>query len=432
MPRNPEVNFYLKPVDKEGKALIYLNFKYNNNRLFFSFGERINPNDWDEKKQLAKNKKSSIFTSDGKNCLNELIRNLKEKCIEAYQREKINGIPKPDVLRKNLNGYLLKEFGNKKDNESELFKLINRFIKGEIKNRGKDKSPATIQTYKTTLKHLLEFEKFDNSKIDFESITLDFYYKFTDYLKDQGHGRNNIGKQIKTLKVFMGEAVDLGLTTNMQFKNKKFFKDEEETEGVYLTESEIECLYKHDFSSNKRLEQVRDLFVFGCWVGLRFSDFSSVREDNIVELDGDLFIKMVTKKTGESVFIPTHPIVLDIFKKYKDNPNKLPKAISNQKFNEYIKEACKEAGMNQKGRLFKTPSKELWESIESRTARRSFATNLYLSGYQTHEIMKVTGHRTEKAFMTYIKASKLDSAKRMNAYFKKKWSEKIYKIEAGY
>lgn len=444
MPRNSEVNFNLKfpkgitkqIAEKNNiDCLIFLNFKYSKQRLFYSFGEKIKFNDWNEDKQRAKIKKKFIFTADGEHSLNDLLDNLKETCENAYKFEKANGIPSPNVLKKYLDDFLKK---NKVEDDSKptLYKLIERFTAGEIKYQGRDKTAGTVQTYKSTLKHLQEFEAKEKYKIDFDTITLDFYYKFLDYLNkaknkktgEKIHGLNNVGKQVKNIKVFMNEAIDLGYTTNMQFKNKKFITPSEETEGVYLNENEILKLYKHDFSDNKRLEQVRDLFIFGCCVGLRFSDFSDVKEENIVEMEGDLFIKLITKKTKERVIIPCHELVLDIFKKYQDSPNKLPRTISNQKFNEYIKEACAEAKMNEKGRLFKQPSKELSDCIESRTARRSFATNLYMCGYEVHEIMKITGHKTEKAFFIYIKSSKLDSAKRLNAFMKKRWLEKMYKI----
>lgn len=62
--------------------------------------------------------------------------------------------------------------------------------------------------------------------------------------------------------------------------------------------------------------------------------------------------------------------------------------------------------------------------ISSHTARRSFATNYYLEGFPTIDLMKITGHKTEKAFLTYIKVSQLDTAKRLNQHMKKKWEEK--------
>jgi integrase len=189
----------------------------------------------------------------------------------------------------------------------------------------------------------------------------------------------------------------------------------------------ISALYRFDLSANKRLEQVRDLFVFGCFTGLRFSDYSNVSPENIVPIDRDYFIKLITAKTKELVIVPTNPIIMDIFRKYERNANRLPKSLSNQKFNEYIKEACREAGFTEKGRLATAPELELWQCISSHTARRSFATNLYLEGFPVIDLMKITGHKTEKAFLKYIRISKLDTAKRLNEHIKKNWSSKILK-----
>ncbi len=85
------------------------------------------------------------------------------------------------------------------------------------------------------------------------------------------------------------------------------------------------------------------------------------------------------------------------------------------------------AGLVEKGRLSTSPKTELYNCVTSHTARRSFATNLYLDGYPIIEIMKITGHKTEKAFLKYIKVSKLDAAKRLNTYMKKRWEEKRIK-----
>lgn len=226
----------------------------------------------------------------------------------------------------------------------------------------------------------------------------------------------------------MGEAVDLDLTTNMQFRRKKFNVLNEETDAIFLTDAEIMKLYKHDFSENKRLDQARDLFVFGCCVGLRFSDFSEIKPENIVKIDGEFFVKIITQKTKELVIIPCNPVVLKIFRKCKANANRLPKSISNQKFNDYIKEACQEAKLNETGRLSTDPTKELWECVSSHTARRSFATNYYLQGFPTIDLMKITGHKTEKSFMKYIRVTKLDTAKRLGKHIKKNWSEKMLRV----
>jgi integrase len=147
-----------------------------------------------------------------------------------------------------------------------------------------------------------------------------------------------------------------------------------------------------------------------------------------VQIEGEYFIKTKTQKTKEQVIIPTNPVILEIFDKYQQNPNKLPKTISNQKFNDYIKEVCKLAGLTEKGRLTSKPDVMLWEVISSHTARRSFATNYYLQGFPTIDLMKITGHKTETAFLKYIRVSKLETAKRLNQHIKNNWSRSILRV----
>jgi integrase len=365
----PTVNFYLKKAEKTSKkSLIYLQFKYNGRKLVYSFGQTIDPGSWSSAKQRVKS--NSITTSDGQYSLNDLLTNLNTVCLKAYNSELLNGIPTPITLK----GYLEQFINKNRQPTSEgpsLLKLIDRFIAGEIKNKGREKALNTIKKYVTTKNHLLSFQKDEKYKVDFDSITLDFSYKFSTYLRNSLNlQQNTIAKDFSLIKLFMGEAVDLGYTSNMQFKHRKFSVSEVETDAVFLSESEIMSLYKQDFSGNRKLEQVRDLFVFGCYIGLRFSDYSNIKSENIVKINGDYFIKLMTKKTGDLVIIPCNPIVLEIFSKYNHNENKLPRSISNQKFNHYIKEAVRITGFTEKGRLATHPEKELHECISSHTARR--------------------------------------------------------------
>ncbi len=415
----PNVNFYLKkPERSTGKSLIYLQFKCNRQRLVYSFGQTIFPKDWNGKKQRVKLKNQT--TIDGKHNLNDLLENLQKVLLSKYNQELKNGNPHPQTLKDAMDGFI---YQNSEDAETDgptLYKLIDRFIANEIKFKGRGKSPNTIKTYQTVNGHLQKFEKKTGTKICFEGITLDFYYKYISYLEDEGLKQNAIAKDIQIIKLFMNEAADLGYTDNLQFKRKKFSVNRVETDSVYLTEKEITGLYRFDLTGNKRLEQVRDLFVFGCCVGLRFSDYSTIKPENIVRIEQDEFIKLTTQKTKETVIIPCNPIVLEIFKKYSGNRNRLPNAISNQKFNEYIKEVCELAGLDETGRLSTDMEKKLYDCVTSHTARRSFATNYYLQGFPTLDLMKITGHRTERAFLRYIKVSKLTTAQRLSEHMKKR------------
>ena len=425
-----EVNYYLNPAsEKTGKAHIYLRYRYNGKQLKYSFGQSIDPKFWNENKQRVKN--SKVTTEDGKHYLNDLLDNLAKECTRAYNEALKNGIPAPETLREKLNAFINQNDGKSTEKKMTLLDLVHRFTTGEIKYNGRDKSPNTILTYKTTEMHLKGFmkaEKEYSKGLAFEDINLDFYYKYVTYLKSRKLGQNAISKNVQILKLFMNEAVDLGYTDNMKFKHKKFAVSRVETDAVYLTNDELMALYKFDFSGHPKLEAVRDLFIFGCFVGLRYSDYSTIKPEYIVKLQGEHFIKMITQKTAQLVIIPCNPVIMEIFEKYKSNPNRLPRAISSQKFNEYIKDACKVAGMTEKGRLATEPTLELWECISSHTARRSFATNLYLENFPPIDLMKVTGHTTEKAFMKYIRVTKLDTAMRMSKHIKNNWNEKLIKL----
>lgn len=423
----PAVNYYLKKAAPGEKSLVYMQVKYNGQKLVYSFGQKVDKGNWSDAKQRLKSNKAT--TADGQHLLNDLLDALEKEFLIAYNKEIRTGIPAPRSLKKHLDNYLYQNLQENTNDEHTLFKLINRFVAGEIKFRGRDKTKGSLNNYNSVLKHLVAFQKKKGYKVDFETITLDFFYQYVTFLKNTVKlGQNTMAKDITLLKVFMSEAIDLGYTNNLQFKHKKFTVSTVDTDAVYLTEPEILALYRFDLSETPKLERVRDLFVFGCFTGLRFSDYSNIRPENVVQIDGDLFIKLVTQKTQDLVIIPCNPVILEIFKKYEGNYNKLPRTISGQKFNDYIRDACKAAGMNETGRLSTDPGLQLWQCIASHTARRSFATNLYLQGFPTIDLMKITGHKTEKAFLKYIRVSKLDTARRLNEHIKKNWGSKLLRV----
>ena len=172
---------------------------------------------------------------------------------------------------------------------------------------------------------------------------------------------------------------------------------------------------------------MRDLFLVGCFTGLRFSDFSILKTDQIK--DGYIEIKEQTK-TGNPVVIPIHKVVQNIINKHDGN---LPRAITNQKFNQYLKEVgIKVPSLHNhfdttitKGGLKISKRLKKYELLTTHSARRSFATNEYLNGTPTITIMAITGHRTEKAFMRYIKLNPTDHAQLLKLHWEKRSNLKV-------
>ena len=136
---------------------------------------------------------------------------------------------------------------------------------------------------------------------------------------------------------------------------------------------ELEKFEKLDLSASPRLEKVRDLFLIGCYTGLRFSDFTQIKPENIITEKS--IIQVRTQKTGERVSIPLHRTVKKILAKYD---NFLPKAYTNQVMNRYLKDVASLAGLKETvettitraGKVEKTPSKK-FDLVSTHTARRS-------------------------------------------------------------
>ena len=265
------------------------------------------------------------------------------------------------------------------------------------------------------MRKLEEFKALTKTEVDFDTIDMDFYDRFIKFLTNEGYTKNTIGGFIKNVKIFMNEAIDRNLTKNLEYRNRKFKILEEQVDKIYLSQKELLKIYNMKLSGiYKKYERVRDLFIIGCYTGLRFSDLIEVRSENIV--NGNQ-IKIRTEKTQEIVYIPLHKFVRSIIKKYHGN---LPSVISNQKMNDYLKEIGELAEINElikvsitRGGNTETEVSKKYDLITTHTARRSFATNAYLMDIPSISIMKITGHRTEKSFMKYIRISQEDNANKL-------------------
>jgi site-specific recombinase XerD len=152
----------------------------------------------------------------------------------------------------------------------------------------------------------------------------------------------------------------------------------------------------------------------GCYTGLRFSDIANLTTANFYKDITGSYILMRTKKTGQQVVIPLNSRIKEILNYYG---GKMPQAISNQKTNDALKVICEKAGITKeietKKKIGGETITQVWkkcELISTHTARRSFATNAFLAGIPALSIMKITGHRAEKSFMQYVKASVMENA----------------------
>lgn len=408
----PEAKFVLKEPKADKKTLIYLFYNYNNQRLKFSTGEKIDPVFWNFTKQRVK--ETSKFPQYPE--FNQRLRNIETAVNNCYRRLFNDNIfISPEILKKELLDEL--------DDEKLVTKQVDflEWIKSEIEILKLSQKIGSIQVYNALLKHLTEFSIKKKNKLSFENISIDFYEQFKDYLiNDKKLLNNTFGKQIKTLKTFLNLATEKGVNKNLTYKSRLFKAPQEPIDHIYLTNDELEKIYKMDFLEKKYLERVRDLFLIGCYTGLRFSDFTQLKKENLVETKNGFVFDVLTNKTGERVIIPIKPVVKTVWDKYNGH---LPRAISNQKMNEYLKELGELAGISQMVIIKKTSGLDIrekicpkFELISTHTARRSFATNTFLAGMPAISIMKFTGHKTESSFMKYIKVSQERNAELLSSH----------------
>ena len=278
----------------------------------------------------------------------------------------------------------------------------------------------TIKGYRSLYNVLKEFSNQNRKykKLDFKDIDLDFYLDFQKFLSDKKQmAVNTIGSRIKNLKAILNHATEYGVNNKLDFKKKRFKILKEETDAIYLTVNELNILESLELNHNSKLDRVRDLFLVGCWTGLRFADFSKIKSENIDKDEHGEFIEVQTQKTGKTVVVPILPTVQRIVSKYD---GQLPKSISNQKMNDYLKEIGQLAGFDSiesktltKQGIKVTINKTKSDLMTTHTARRSFASNNYLAGMPTISIMAITGHSTERSFMRYIKLTPREHANKI-------------------
>lgn len=411
------VNYYLKDNDvKNSKpTLIYLSFYYEGKRLRISIKEKILAKNWNQKDQKARR------SEEGHAQLNQRLEKLTSDYQKAYRLLlSLNKKITPDSLIEQVD-----EINNvlNKSNKT-LMGFINDYIETAVYKV----KHGTIKSYKTTQSALKKFQAHRRKRIDFDSIDLNFHDEYTAYLfKNLNYSGNTVGKHVKNLKVFMGEAKERGLTNNTDYLKKGFRVFKEDVDNIYLSEDEIRKLFDLDLSQKERMAFARDLFIVGCYTGLRFSDFSQIKRENI----RNGMISLRTQKTNELVTIPVHPIVEEIMSKYKGKySNSLPPAFANQIMNGYLKDIGKLAEFEESVLISKTiggkkvsQTFKKHELITTHTARRSFATNLFLQEFPAISIMKLTGHRSEKNFMNYIKMTPHQNAEKLRKHWEKAYIE---------
>jgi integrase len=280
------------------------------------------------------------------------------------------------------------------------------------------KASRTITGYVTTRNVFEHYSSVRKRKLYFDDIDLRFFDDFRNYcFIEKKMSDNYFAKIIAHLKTFMLWASEREFHQNSLYT--KFKAPEHDIEVIFLSQEELSTLYYHEFKSEK-LDRVRDVFCFACFTGLRYSDLANLTRSNIV--DGQ--IKLNVKKTKQKdLLIPLNSYAKSILEKYKESKYQLLPVISIQKLNAYIKEACKEAGIDAPTKITRYSGGNVvdetlpkYELITIHTARKSFVSNSLMFDIPVAVIKEVTGHKTERAFQKYVKVTDAYKKEKLGAW----------------
>jgi site-specific recombinase XerD len=305
---------------------------------------------------------------------------------------------------------------------TELIKYIEFYIdyrKYEIKEPSKKKF--------NVIKHKMErFQKFRKRIILISEINDNFKNEFVEYYKNQKYSQNTMHRELVSIKTFCKHARFLGLDTHPQLDGLRL--DREKVDKIYLTFDELEKIEAiSEDKLTKTLDNAKDWLIISCYTGQRISDFMRFTNDMIRIENGKNLLEFTQKKTDKIMTIPLHPKVSDTLQKRE---GMFPNAISDQKYNDYIKLVCEIAELTQKisgSKLNETSPKSgvfrketgiyrKCDLVSSHIGRRSFATNFY-GTIPTSLLIGVTGHTTEAMYLTYIGKSNKDLAMELSNYF---------------
>jgi hypothetical protein len=417
-----KIHFLLRQPKKKGRKAIYATVRYQCQTAILYPSLCVHSNDWISKFGISK-PKDIPENSDLKDNIYDYEKLIRQTHIELQRLTPGVKVPaellKKAVYAKKLTAEVSAAVKVEKDKPvliTDFFQtMIDDSTSGKRKSQeGKQLTAATISTYETTKKHIEDYQTKHRKKYYLSGIDQKLIDGFSDYLTHHlKMAFNGSGKYMKTFRTMMNYARQLKMIGADVLIDNKVKVTHESPDNIYLTEKDIADLYAIKEFDSPTQKIVLELFIIGCLTGLRFSDYSTLSKARF----NNGFMFLTQQKTQNRVTIPIHSTVQEILTKY---PGGLPKCPPNQVFNRYLKDLGKKLPQLDtdfekvltRGGVADPKTYKKYDLLQSHTARRSFATNEYLNGTPTITIMAITGHRTEKSFLAYIKADSLQHSQK--------------------
>ena len=373
---------------KNGEAPICMRITVNKRVAEVMIKRSIPVDLWNQKKECSKGK-DRVATE-----LNHYINTIRAKVLQIHRELEIDNKPiTADTIKDCF-------YGRDKVQRSllEVYAEHNEKCRALI---GKEYTESTVTKFDTSINRLKEYIRSCYHRDDIMLAELDgqFIRDFDFWLKTDKHCQNNSAlKHLKNLKKVVRIALANGWIKKDPFYGIRFKQEEVNVE--FLSREELDILMNKEFTI-KRLEQVRDIFVFCCFTALAFVDVQQLSREHLIKDNNDaLWIRKVRQKTNQMCNIPVLSIPQRILGKYKDNAECIKKGvllpvISNQRMNAYLKEIADLCGIAKR--------------LTTHVARHTAATVVFLANDVSMEnVSKILGHSNIR--MTQHYARVLDSS----------------------
>lgn len=432
----------IRTKSKEGQAPLYTKLMVDGKGRWIRLPLFVDVKEWEEAAQTER-KLDNYIIKKGINkkivLLEDAIKDMKrhhrftkenlEKSIEdIVLADKREVLKRAEQLGKEA------EDRKKRNVKNFVVEHIRKIETGEVRTAKKEKyAEESIKNWKQFRRVFLDFYKI--RPFEWDDINEALADRYISYLESIGYMKYTLDKHISLFKTIVGVAERQGLHNNHlagSYLKSPQIREEDKAKEIYLTKDELSALYDMPLTGFE--EQVRDVFLIGCFTALRYSDYSRIKRENIgFTHNGTKVIRIKQEKTAGIVVIPILDERLEaLLKKYDYN---VPEVLD-QSLNRTIKEICKRLSvtvtslgkkertvLNLKERRAEVearkkgvelyeydeqgyPIRPRWELVASHTARRSCITNMYLSKkFSVQQMMSLSGHKTETMFYKYVKLS---------------------------
>ena len=367
-------------VNKDGKCAIIIKITVDGEYERLNSTLSIEPDLWDAAASKAIGRSSKIAEFNKR--IEDMRHVLKEHYYDLLNR---HGYVTAEMVKNAFTGVTAKE--------ESLVTLYLQHLEDTKKLIGISKANPTYQKYERMYRRVVEFmkKKYNITDIPLREIKYQFIVDLEFFLRTEyGYSQNTTYKCMKFFKQVINKAIRAGLIFVDPFNGYKI--SVQRVDRGFLTEDDLKKMMDKEFAS-KRLEHVRDIFVFACFTGLAYIDLANLRVDNIQKMfDGRLWIVTHRQKTNTKVTVPLLPPALKILQKYEGKylDGQLMPIITNQKLNCYLKEIADICGIE--------------KNLTFHLARHTFATTMTLGkGVPIESVSKMLGHTNIQTTQIYAR-----------------------------